>query len=209
LAIGSIVVGYANLPEKIFGIGVPESLSLRFEHFIEPTGLYFPSADNNFSHPEFVPWIALVSMLALVVGAGSAYLWYWKGKGPHGITERNKLARTGYKVLENKYYLDWLYTDVIVGFVKGPFAKATNWFNQNILDGIVNAVGKGAREAGGFVYNRIDQGVVDTVVKGSGLAAEGSGSVLRKTQNGKVQWYAAYLFLGATILAAIFVVVAS
>jgi len=209
LAAGSIVVGYANLPEKIFGIGVPESLSLRFEHFIEPTGVYFPSADNSFSHPEFVPWIALVSSLALIIGVGSAYLWYWKGKGPHGITQRNKVARTGYRVLENKYYLDWLYTDVIVGFVKGPFARATNWFNQNILDGIVNAVGKGAREAGGFVYNRIDQGVVDTVVKGSGLAAEGSGSVLRKTQNGKVQWYAAYLFLGATILAAIFVVVAS
>jgi len=209
LAFGSIVVGWANLPEKIFGIGVPESLSLRFEHFIEPTGVYFPSADNSFSHPEFVPWIALVSALAITVGAGSAYLWYWKGKGPHGITERNKLARGGYKVLENKYYLDWLYTDVIVGFVKGPFAKATNWFNQNILDGVVNAVGKGAREAGGFVYHRIDQGVVDNVVKGSGLAAEGSGSILRKSQNGKVQLYAAYLFLGATILAAIFVVVAS
>ena len=82
------------------------------------------------------------------IGLGSAYLWYWKGKGPHGITERNKLARTGYKVLENKYYLDWLYTDVIVGFIKGPFAKATNWFNQNVLDGVVNSVGKGAREAG-------------------------------------------------------------
>ena len=209
LAAGSIVVGYANLPEKIFGIGVPESLSLRFEHFIEPTGVYFPGKDNAFDHPEFVPWIALVSGLALIVGVGAAYLWYWKGKGPHGITERNKVARAGYRVLENKYYLDWLYTDVIVGFIKGPFARATNWFNQNILDGIVNAVGKGARQAGGFVYDRIDQGVVDTVVKGSGLAAEGSGSVLRKTQNGKVQWYAAYLFLGATILAAIFVVVAS
>jgi NADH-quinone oxidoreductase subunit L len=209
LAFGSIVVGYANLPEKVFGIGVPDSLSLRFEHFIEPTGVYFPSADNSFSHPEFVPWIALVSGLALLIGVGSAYLWYWKGKGPHGITERNKLARGGYKLLENKYYLDWLYTDVIVGFVKGPFARATNWFNQNILDGVVNSVGKGAREAGGFVYHRIDQGVVDNVVKGSGLAAEGSGSVLRKTQNGKVQWYAAYLFLGATILAAIFVIVAS
>jgi NADH-quinone oxidoreductase subunit L len=209
LAFGSIVVGWANLPEKVFGIGVPESLSLRFEHFIEPTGRYFPSADNNFSHPEFVPWIALVSALAIVIGVGSAYLWYWKDKGPHGITERNRFARGGYKVLENKYYLDWLYTDVIAGFVKGPFAKATNWFNQNILDGVVNAVGKGAREAGGFVYHRIDQGVVDNVVKGSGLAAEGSGSLLRKSQNGKVQWYAAYLFLGATILAAIFVVVAS
>ncbi|MCU1370736.1 MAG: proton-translocating NADH-quinone oxidoreductase, chain [Ilumatobacteraceae bacterium] len=209
LATGSILVGYANLPEKVFGIGVPESLSLRFEHFIEPTGAYFPSADNSFSHPEFVPWIALVSALAIVIGAGGAYLWYFKDKGPHGITERNKVARTGYKVLENKYYLDWLYTDVIVGFVKGPFARATNWFNQNILDGVVNSVGKGARGAGEFVYHRIDQGVVDNVVKGSGLAAEGSGSVLRKTQNGKVQWYAAYLFLGATILAAIFVIVAS
>jgi NADH-quinone oxidoreductase subunit L len=209
LAFLSIVAGYANLPKKVFGIGVPESLSVRFEHFIEPTGAYFPSADNNFAHPEFVPWIAGVSFLAILAGVGFAYAWYWKGKGPHGITQRNKVARTGYKVLENKYYLDWLYTDVIVGFVKGPFARATNWFNQHILDGIVNSVGKGAREAGGFVYNRIDQGVVDTVVKGSGLAAEGSGSVLRKTQNGKVQWYAAYLFLGATILAAIFVVIAS
>ena len=209
LAAGSIVVGYANLPEKIFGIGVPDSLSLRFEHFIEPTGVYFPSADNNFSHPEFVPWIALVSGLALIIGVGSAYLWYWKGKGPHGITERNKVARAGYKVLENKYYLDWLYTDVIVGFIKGPFARATNWFNQNILDGIVNAVGKGARIAGGFVYNRIDQGVVDTVVNASGAGAELSGQAASKAQTGKVQAYAAYLFLGATILAAIFVVVAS
>ena len=209
LAAGSIVVGYANLPEKVFGIGVPESLSLRFEHFIEPTGVYFPSADNNFSHPEFVPWIALVSALAIIIGAGSAYLWYWKGKGPHGITQRNKLARGGYKVLENKYYLDWLYTDVIVGFIKGPFARATNWFNQNILDGIVNAVGKGARQVGGFVYNRIDQGVVDTVVNASGSGAELTGQGASKFQTGKVQAYAAYLFLGATILAAIFVVVAS
>ena len=29
-----------------------------------------------------------------------------------------------YKVLENKYYLDHLYTDVIVGGVKGPIARA-------------------------------------------------------------------------------------
>ncbi len=209
LAVGSITVGWLNLPKKIFGVELGESLTLRFEHFVEPTGAYFPSKANGFTHPEFVPWIALASMAAIILGAGCAYLWFFKGKGPHGITERNKVARTGYKVLENKYYLDWLYTDVIVGFVKGPFARAINWFNQHILDGIVNAVGKGAREAGGFVYNRIDQGVVDTLVNGSGMAAEGSGSFLRKSQNGKVQWYAAYLFLGATILAAIFVVVAS
>ena len=95
-----------------------------------------------------------------------------------------------------------------LSWTKSGLAHASG-VSTSVIDGLVNLVGTSAKQAGGFVYNRIDQGVVDTVVKGSGLAAEGSGSVLRKTQNGKVQWYAAYLFLGATILAAIFVVVAS
>jgi hypothetical protein len=51
--------------------------------------------------------------------------------------------------------------------------------------------------------------VVDNVVKGSGMAAGGSGEVLRRAQTGKVQAYGAYLFLGAAVLAAIFVVIAS
>jgi NADH:ubiquinone oxidoreductase subunit 5 (subunit L)/multisubunit Na+/H+ antiporter MnhA subunit len=70
-------------------------------------------------------------------------------------------------------------------------------------------VGKTARQVGGFVYHRIDQGVVDTVVNASGTGAEGSGEALRKFQTGKVQAYGAYLFLGATVLAAIFVLIAS
>ena len=146
-----------------------------------------------------------------ITGALIGYFWFWRKKffGLHGITERNRFARAGYKLLENKYYLDWRYTDVIVGSVKGPIAKATNWVNQNVIDGAVNLVGRGAREAGEVVYNKIDQGVVDTIVDGSGMAAEGSGEVLRKGQTGKVQAYGAYLFLAAAVLAAIFVVIAS
>ena len=67
-----------------------------------------------------------------------AYAWYFRGLGPHGITERSKLARTGHRVLENKYYFDWLYTDVIVRAVKGPIAKAAYWFNQRGIDGVIN-----------------------------------------------------------------------
>jgi NADH-quinone oxidoreductase subunit L len=209
LAAGACVVGLFNLPHTGIFKHLPESWTLRFEHYVQPTGAYFPSADIFFRTPKFTLWIAVLSTLIAVTVIFLTYQWFWNGKGPHGLTERNKFARAGYRILENKYYFDWLYTDVIVGFVKGPLARATNWVNQNVIDGVVNQVGKSARVAGGFVYNRIDQGVVDTVVKGSGMAAEGSGSLLRRSQNGKVQWYAAYLFIGAAILAGFIIWIAS
>jgi NADH-quinone oxidoreductase subunit L len=202
------IAGFANLPDTGVFSWMPKSIALRFEHFVEPTGAYFPHAAPGFHHAGFNIALAVGSTLVGLTGVALAYLWFWKGKGPHGITDRSKPARFGYGVLENKYYLDWLYTDVIAGGTKGPIAKGANWVNQNVIDGVVNLVGRSARDAGGFVYNRIDQGIVDTVVNDSGRLAEGSGEILRKSQTGKVQAYGAYLFLGATVLAAIFVVIA-
>ena len=68
-------------------------------------------------------------------------------------------------------------------------------------------MGAGAVKGGQFVYDKIDQGVVDNIVNGSGAAAEGSGQGLRHMQTGRVQQYAALLFAGAAILAGIFIVV--
>ncbi|MCU1496651.1 MAG: proton-translocating NADH-quinone oxidoreductase, chain [Acidimicrobiales bacterium] len=203
------VAGFANLPNTGWLSFIPDSLALRFEHFVEPTGGYFPGELPVFHHPEFNGFLAIGSTAVGLLGVAGAYLWFFKGLGPHGITSRNRFARGGYKVLENKYGLDILYTDIIAGGTKGPIAKAANWVNQNVIDGVVNAVASTARTTGAWVYKNIDQGVVDNVVKGSGLVAEGSGEVLRKTQTGKVQAYGAYLFLGAAVLAAIFVVIAS
>jgi NADH-quinone oxidoreductase subunit L len=206
LAIGSIFAGFLNLPA--FGF-LPESWTLRFEHFVEPTGVYFPGELPEFSHPEFTLWIAVLAGILAFTAIGLTYSWYWKGLGPHGITERNKFARAGYKALENKYGLDILYTNIIVGGFKGPIARGAYWFNQNIIDGLVNLVGASARKTGEFVYARIDQGVVDGLVNGSGVGADATGEVLRKAQTGKVQTYGAYLFVGAAVLAAILVVIAS
>jgi Na+/melibiose symporter-like transporter len=57
--------------------------------------------------------------------------------------------------------------------------------------------------SGRFVYDKIDQGVVDTIVNGSGAAAEGSGQGLRQIQTGRVQQYGALLFGGAIVLAGV------
>ena len=55
LAVLGVVAGLANLPAALG----PDGVELRFEHFYEPKGAYFPSALPNFAHPEFSLGIAL------------------------------------------------------------------------------------------------------------------------------------------------------
>ena len=203
----AIVAGFANLPNSGALSWVPDGLALRFEHYYEPKGEYFPAVLDTFSHPEFNIGIALGSTLIGLVGIGLAYAWYWRGLGPQGITSRNKVARAGHRALVEKYYLDKLYTDVIVGAVKGPVARGAYWFNQRGIDGVINGAGAGAVRGGRFVYDKIDQGVVDTIVNGSGSAAEGSGQGLRRMQTGRVQQYAALLFAATAVLAGVFIIV--
>ena len=203
----AIVAGLVNVPNSGALDWVPSSWALRFEHFYEPKGDYFPAVLDTFSHPEFDITIALVSTVIGLIGIGSAYAWYFRGLGPHGITERNKVARAGHRVLVEKYYLDRLYTDIIVGAVKGPIAKAAYWFNQHAIDGVVNTAGSSAVKGGRWVYDHIDQAVIDGAINGSGAAAEGSGQGLRKMQTGRVQQYAALLFAGAALLAGVFIAI--
>ncbi len=75
-----------------------------------------------------------------------------------------------------------------------------------MLDGVVNGVGKGAVVTGEWVYDNIDQKVVDGAVNGAGMAASESGGVLRHLQSGRIQQYAALFFAAAAILAGVFVV---
>ena len=195
LAGAAVVAGFANLPAAL----APDSFELRFEHFYEPKGAYFPSVLPVFDAPSFSWGIAIFSSLIGVLGITLAYLWFWKKAGPHGITDRFLPARAGFTLLQNKYYFDRLYTDGIAGAFKGPIALAANWVNQNVIDGIVNGAGRFSTVVGRFVYNRIDQGIVDNVVDGSGFAAEGGGQLFRRLTSGKVQQYGALLF-GATAL---------
>jgi NADH-quinone oxidoreductase subunit L len=202
LATIGAVAGILNIPAAFDFL--PEGTLIRFEKFVEPVGLYFPAIE----HADFNLPLALVSVSAALLGIGIAYGYYFKGafRGLHGLAERNTFAAWGKNVLVNKYYFDWLYTTVIVGFVKGPLARAANWFNATVIDAIVNGVGKGAVGAGNWVYDNIDQKVVDGAVNGVGATAEGSGGILRHLQTGRIQQYAALFFAGAAILAGIFVV---
>lgn len=207
LATLAVVAGFVNLPEKIF-VELPSWLSLRFEHAVEPVGLYFPNESTDFTHAAFNPALAGTALALALLSAALVWSFYTgRLKALQGLAGRNKAAGLGKRILENKYYLDWLYTDIIVGFVKGPLAGAANWVNQHVIDAVVNGAGSNAAKAGEFVYHRIDQNVVDGAVNGAGIAAGATGGGLSKMQTGKVQQYGVLMFAGAAILTGILVAV--
>jgi NADH-quinone oxidoreductase subunit L len=146
--------------------------------------------------------LAGVSIAAALVGAGAGGFYYiLRRVGLRGLTERNRLARGGYVFLENKYYLDHLYTEGVVAGIKGPIAQASYWVDQNVIDGVVNGVATVSLAAARFVYQGIDQIVVDGAVNELGAGAEESGGILRLMQTGRVQQYAAVLFGAAGLVA--------
>ena len=152
------------------------------------------------AHHAFSPVIALFGSAVGVIGIAAGYAYYWRNLGPHRLTQRSGPARTGYRILEEKYGLDRLYTDGVVGSIKGPIARAAYWFNQRVIDGVVNGVGVAARGLAGFVYDTVDQKGIDGLVNGAGMGAEDGGKVLRLMQTGRVQQYALFLFGAVVVL---------
>jgi NADH-quinone oxidoreductase subunit L len=194
----ALVAGLVNMP----GALAPDDVALRFEHWFEPHGVaYFP----EIMHAEFSWSLAIFSTLIALFGVLLAWAYYWRNLGPHGFTAKNRAARDGYVLLENRYYLDYLYTDIIAGGTKGPIARATYWFDQHVLNGIVNAVGRYSVRTGRFVYDKIDQPIIDGAVDASGSVSEAAGGELRKIETGKVQQYAAIMFAALAVLAGAFI----
>ena len=171
------------------------------------TVCYFPKVKH--AVPELSKILLSLGVVALGYAAAIGFcIAFYKNKNPRlvGLTERSRIARGGYLFLKNKYYLDVLYQNVFVYFVSRPLAKATYWFNQNVIDGAVNGVGTSGKKAGDWVYNNIDQKIVDGAVNASGTVASETGHGLQPVQSGKVNQYGALLFGAATVGAIVLVI---
>ncbi|MEY2425647.1 MAG: NADH-quinone oxidoreductase subunit [Actinomycetota bacterium] len=188
LGILSVVAGFAQAP--MFGIEA-------FADVLEPAFV-----SNVVTHHGFNGGLAAAGLAAALLGIGASFVYYFQREGRSmGLAHRG-LTGAGYTFLVNKYYLDDLYTGGVVGSLKGPIARAAYWFNQNVIDGIVNGAASIALALGRFSYNVIDQRIVDGAVNGIGVSADSGGGALRTVQTGKVQQYAAILF-GALVVFAV------
>jgi NADH-quinone oxidoreductase subunit L len=181
----SLLIGLLNAP------GVE-----KFTEWFEPR-FAFPALE----HAEFSVGWAAISVVVALIGVGLSYAYYWRGIGLVDLSKRNKLAYAGKQFLVNKYYLDRLYENVIVASIKGPIARAAYWFNQHVIDNVLNYTGRGARALGTVTYDYIDQKGVDGVVNGIGISTGEAGGAVRQIQSGRLQFYAFMLVLAVGVFA--------
>jgi len=158
LALGAALVGFAGSP----WIG-----SNNFAAWVETPLL--PAEGAAHVNWGLAAGTTVVALLGIALGAAL----YRRGLPEREYLERFPLV---YKTLERKYFLDDLYEQGLVRAVTGALAPATYWFDQRVVDGVVNGTGLGTR--------RLARG-------------------LRYVQSGQVQWYAAALFVGVVGLAVV------
>jgi NADH-quinone oxidoreductase subunit L len=148
---------------------------------------------------EFSLGLAALSVGLGLVGILIGVALYRRFRRPDPLVRLGPL----YTLLERKYYLDDIYLRGIVRPIQYPIARAVNWTNNRILDGIVNGMGKLTR-----LFARgtdaVDRGLVDGAVNRVAIGTGWTGGLLRYIQSGNVQRYAVFLFAGVAILAVIF-----
>jgi NADH-quinone oxidoreductase subunit L len=208
LAIGSILAGYVGVPHALGG-------SNRIETFLEPSfhpaahasataGAHGGASDQDHVTPAAAeaqapaPAAAQaeghaaaagehhadpakesleltlmgVSSVLAIVGIGVA--WFFFLSNPKAADSVASSAAPVHTLLSNKYYVDELYDAIVVQPLK--------------------------RVSEGVLWKRVDAGLIDGIVNGSGTVVRGASAVLRMTQTGSIRTYAASLFFGVVIV---------
>jgi NADH-quinone oxidoreductase subunit L len=121
---------------------------------------------------EFNPTIAAASTALAVGGIGLAVLIY--GTGSISLARMPRPWRIAQRVLEERFYMDYLYETLIVRrlLFQGLFL-ASDWIDRHVVDGAVDLIGWVGRNSGRFVA---------------------------QLQNGQVQAYGVAVSIGAIVL---------
>ncbi|MEC4675369.1 MAG: NADH-quinone oxidoreductase subunit L [Nitrospirota bacterium] len=164
LCVGAVGAGWVGIPHLLGG-------GAYFTEFMKPL----------FGHPEAVGthaeegMLMMISVIAGFSGIGLAALFYLKRTDiPLKLGQQFSSV---YRVLFNKYYVDELYSFIIV--------RPAIWTGRNILAGITDAK------------------IIESVVNGVPNAIGGFSRALRKIQTGVLHHYAAVMALGLLIILAV------
>jgi NADH-quinone oxidoreductase subunit L len=186
LAVFSVVLGFAGLPENISPYGNP------FHRFI----------GERFAASQFNPAVASISVGVAAVGWILGWLLY--GRQPAAAREQEPLRRLGplWTLLNRKYYVDELYQATIIRATVA-FSALNGLIDQYLVDGLVNAVGWLTNQFS-VLSGLFDHYVVDGIVNGIAFVTEEGARGLRLIQTGRVQNYLLIVFFSVLVLVGLF-----
>ncbi|GAA4333174.1 NADH-quinone oxidoreductase subunit L [Variovorax defluvii] len=174
LAIPSVVIGYLTIQPMLYGEFFKDSIFVDAarHHAMKELAEAFHGpmamALHGLTAPPF--WLAL---------AGVVLAWYMYLVNPALPAAIQRAFSPIYKLLENKYYMDW--------------------FNEHVLARGTRALGTGLWKGG-------DQGIIDgAIVDGSWKTVGRIAGVVRWMQSGYIYHYALAMLLGIFILMTYFV----
>src|SRR5712692_843727 len=142
-----------------------------------------------------------VSMGVAVLGLALAWAVYATKRIP---AERFTASRGGafiHRMLTKRYWIDDAY-DAFGRTVVYDAARALDWFDRKVIDGIVNGVGRGGVVVGSG-SDRFDRRVIDGAVNAVSLETVRTSLRLRQRQTGQVQSYAWVVVLGIVVVIAL------
>jgi NADH-quinone oxidoreductase subunit L len=171
LAILSVIGGWVGIPIAFGG-------SDEAEHFLQPIfneGVV-GTVTNAGSHAMELT-LAGVSIFTALLGLYIAYVFYCKK--PRTAAALAARMPALYRLVENKFYIDEIYTAV--------FVTPLLMFSRLILGGL------------------IDGGIISGSGAAAGATASGLGALVRKVQSGNIRSYAGWLALGAAAVLVVMV----
>ena len=189
----TILAGMINLP------GVHT-----FGHWLEHT------MEENAHAGEFVIFVAALStILAITALLLAYYLYYHRYKSMQNLPAAKRpddplrpILGPVFKLLENKYYIDELYSLVILN----PYVKLSqfladvidwqfwhDWFHNVVIASTYNRLAS-------FLSIRIDLGVIDGIANGLATVTKLFAGQLRRLQTGYVRGYALSVFFGVVLI---------
>jgi NADH-quinone oxidoreductase subunit L len=149
LSIGGVLGGLLNLP-------FTDNLQF-LSRWLDPV---VGEAEHQLTLSGPAQWaFAIISSLVAIAGIGLAYLVY----------ERHRLKAVEPEVLAH----GWYYDETVAAFMGGPGYESFEgvaWFDQHVIDGAVNDVGKGS-SAGGRVLRRLQTGYLRNYALGMAFGA--------------------------------------
>ena len=164
LAAPSVVIGFMTIGPMLYGDFFKDAIFIDAARHPAMAELA-----EEFHGAATMALHALTSLPFLLAAAGVATAWWFYLMQP-AIPAAIK-ARSGwvFKLLENKYYLDW--------------------FNEHVL-------ATGARKLGIGLWQGGDVALIDGAVNGSARAVGSAAGLVRRVQTGHLYWYALVMVLG-------------